>query len=124
MNFAEYKDAVRDDAIEFINNTKNDAKDWDELWEWMELDDAITGLASEAYIMSELEAIECVAGVMWDSDFWQVQYDYDGNGKTFDAITDCRPQMFDCMVRWCALYALRDELHEYYTTGKLSTIIF
>lgn len=121
MNFAEYKDVVRDCAINFIDNAKDSVKDWDELLRWMELDDSVTGNGSGSYFMNRNDAMECVMDVIFDDDLWGIAR---MDGYTDDilyALSDCNPEGFDVVVRSLALYTMYDELYEYYMTGNIES---
>lgn len=121
MNFAEYKDVVRDCAINFIDNAKDSAKDWDELYEWMELDDSVTGNGSGSYFMSKNDAMECVADVIFDNDFWNNASMHAYSDLAYGALSDCNPEGLDVITRCLALCVMYDELHEYYMTGNIES---
>lgn len=119
MNFAQYKNAVKDCAINFIDNEKDSVKDWDELWAWMELNDSVTGNGSGSYFMSKSDAMECVADVIFDNDFWDSASMNAYNELAYGALSDCNPEELDVVARCLALCVMHDELHSYYMTGNI-----
>lgn len=121
MNFAGYKDVVIDCAINFIDNTKDSAKDWDELYEWMELDDSVTGNGSGSYFMSKNDAMKCVADVIFDNDFWNNASMHAYSDLAYSALSDCNPEGLDVIARCLALCVMHDELHSYYMTGNIES---
>lgn len=110
MTFDEYKDKVYSDAIEWIDDNyefyEHDTAD-------MAIDecmDSITGNSCGSYFCNSAKAAECVAGAMFDGDFW-AEYENIYGSDSRDFMRD--PESFDVVVRIIAFYAVQEKVEEY-----------
>lgn len=114
MTWNDYKNQVLNDAKEAIKEQYDSVKDWNEMYELLQLDDAVTGNGSGSYTFSRAKAEENVAGIIWDSD---VIYEFDTLGYR-GIPTEKGAEEVDVIARYIALDHVGDDLEDYYNALK------
>ena len=99
MNWNDYKEAVKADAIEAIKENASWYGDWDAMIDGLFFDDSVTGNASGSYTFCTQTAAENVAGIIFDEDALEA---FSENG--YDGIpTKLGPESCDVIARCIAL---------------------
>lgn len=116
MTFDDYKQAVKDDAIEAVNNGDYDyCEDFDAAFDDMWCDDSITGNGSGSYTFSTAKAKENTSSLIWDDEFTD-----ECAGMCIDLAEMLKkgPEALDVTARCLALSYVRDDIEEAYEEHK------
>lgn len=110
MNWNEYMEQVKEDAIEVIEESAGGYGDWDSLYDELFICDSVTGNGSGSYTFNSAIAAENVCGIIFDQEaicaFRELGYDgipTEEGAKTCDVIARC-----------IALGLVSGELEKYY----------
>lgn len=111
MEWNDYLEEVRGCAEEFIDNElDDDVKDFDEAFDILRDDDAVTGNASGSFTMNRAQAKENIEDILWDSEVETrfCEMGYDGFPMSEG------PEAIDVIARYIALGELYSELETYF----------
>lgn len=118
MNYAEYLDAVVLDAESIIDGMFADGivqdqnMDFDDVYDALFIDDAVTGNSSGSYFFNAAKAREAVADAIFDDDIRRLIKDYD---KDFDwGYYLDHPETLDVIIRCLMLGEASGCLEKYY----------
>ena len=118
MNYAEYKDAVVLDAERAIDYMFSDGivqdqnMDFDDVYDALFIDDAVTGNGSGSYFFNVADARECLKDAIFDEDIRQLIRDYD---KDFDyGYYLDHPESLDVIIRCLMLGEASACLEKYF----------
>lgn len=110
MDWNEYQEEVKADAMESIRENMGYANDWEEMYEHLFIDDAVTGNGSGSYYFNSAKAAEAVSGIIFDE---EAVDEFKGMG--YDGIpTEMGAESCDVIARCIALGLVSGELEEYY----------
>lgn len=110
MDWNEYQEEVKADAMESIRENMGYVNDWEEMYEVLFVDDAVTGNGSGSYYCNSAKAAEAVSGIIFDEEVVDEfkEWGYDG------IPTEMGAESCDVIARCLALEIVADELEEYY----------
>ena len=110
MNWNDYLEQVKEDAIEYIEENAEHCEDFEEMYEDLFLSDSVTGNSSGSYTFSSAKAAEYVGGIIFDGDAIAAfeQLGYEG------IPTKQGPEACDVIARCIALEYAYGELEEYF----------
>lgn len=110
MLWSEYQEEVKSDAMDAIKENLEYVNSWDEMYDLLFVDDAVTGNGSGSYYFNSYKATEAVSGIIFDSDavdeFKEMGYD---GIPTEEGAETC-----DVIARCICLGLVSGELEEYY----------
>lgn len=110
MLWSEYQEEVKSDAMEVIKENLEYVNSWDEMYDLLFIDDAVTGNGSGSYYFNSYKATEAVSGIIFDSDavdeFKEMGYD---GIPTEEGAETC-----DVIARCICLGLVSGELEKYY----------
>lgn len=110
MDWSEYQEEVKADAMESIRENMEYANDWEEMYEVLFVDDSVTGNGSGSYYFNSAKAAEAVSGIIFDE---EAVDEFKGMG--YDGIpTEMGAESCDVIARCIALGLISCELEEYY----------
>ena len=96
MNWNDYQEQVKADALEAIEENARYYDDWDEMNDALFIDDSVTGNGSGSYTFNTAKAAENVAGIIFDDDALEAfaELGYDGiptkeGAEACDVIARC-----------------------------------
>lgn len=110
MLWSEYQEEVKSDAMEVIKENLEYVNSWDEMYDLLFIDDAVTGNGSGSYYFNSYKATEAVSGIIFDSDAVD-----EFKGMGYDGIpTEEGAETCDVIARCICLGLVSGELEEYY----------
>lgn len=114
MTWKDYGREVEADAMKAIDEGAEYYETWDEMYDELFIDDAVTGNGSGSYTFSTQEAAENAAGIVWDEDAIE-----GFRGMGYDGIpTEQGPEAVDVIARCIWLGNLSGTLEEYFEDQK------
>lgn len=110
MEWSDYKDEVKADAMDAIDENANWCDTWDDMYDALFMDDSVTGNGSGSYYFNTAKAEDAISGIIFDTDAIEEFKDmgYDGI-PTEEGAETC-----DVIARCIALALVADELEDYY----------
>ena len=120
MNYNDYYEQVKNDAIAAINEQFNggywDADtQWDIAYDNLFSDDAVTGNASGSYTFNTYKARQNVADAVWDERVLDVLLDMGVDGHAVaQYLHDNDPEGLDVCIRCAMLSRVYGEIEEYF----------
>lgn len=114
MNWNDYMEQVKADALEAIEEKARYYDDWDEMNDALFIDDSVTGNGSGSYTFNTAKAAENVAGIIFDDDALEAfaELGYDGI-PTKEGAEAC-----DVIARCIALGYVSGELEEAFEEAR------
>lgn len=110
MDWNEYQEEVKSDAMESIRENIEYANDWEEMYDSLFIDDSVTGNGSGSYYCNSAKAAEAVSGIIFDE---EAVDEFKAMG--YDGIpTEMGAESCDVIARCIALGLVSGELEEYY----------
>ena len=112
MDWIDYQENVKNDAMDAIKEGMEYADNWDEMYDSLFVDDSVTGNASGSYYCNSAKAEEAVSGIIFDADAVEEfkAMGYDGI-PTGEGAETC-----DVIARCIALGLVSGELEDYYNS--------
>lgn len=112
MDWNEYQDEVKADAMESIKENMEYANDWEEMYEMLFVDDSVTGNGSGSYYFNSAKAEEAVGGIIFDDEAVE-----EFKSMGYDGIpTEMGAESCDVIARCIALGLVSAELEDYYNS--------
>ncbi len=110
MEWSDYLAEVKTDAMREIDDDPKQWDSWDDCYDMLFLNDAVTGNGSGSYTFSTAKAAENVAGIIWDPAITALfrEMGYDG------IPVNEGPEAVDVIARCIALGEVSGELAEYF----------
>ena len=112
MNWTDYKDQVKADALESIEENFEHYEDWDEMYEALFIDDSVTGNGSGSYTFCTAKAAENVAGIIFDDEAIEVFNDAGYNGIPTEKGAEACDVIARCLALDYVLADLEDQHNE------------
>ena len=114
MNWNDYQEQVKADALEAIEENARYYDDWDEMNDALFIDDSVTGNGSGSYTFNTAKAAENVAGIIFEEDAIEAfkEYGYEGI-PTKEGAEAC-----DVIARCIALGYVSGELEEAFEEAR------
>ena len=117
MNYEQYVNQVRNDAIEYIDDQVNSGywtKDTsiDDIYDELFVADGVTGNGSGSYTFNRYRAAENVADAIWDDDIVSALDELVVNVGEF--IDSCDPEGLDVSIRCAILSHVMGDLEEHF----------
>lgn len=110
MDWNEYQEEVKADAMESIKENMEYANDWGEMYEMLFVDDSVTGNGSGSYYFNSAKAAEAVSEIIFDE---EAVDEFKAMG--YDGIpTEMGAESCDVIARCIALGLVSAELEDYY----------
>lgn len=110
LDWNEYQEEVKSDAMESIRENIEYANDWEEMYDSLFIDDSVTGNGSGSYYCNSAKAAEAVSGIIFDE---EAVDEFKAMG--YDGIpTEMGAESCDVIARCIALGLVSAELEEYY----------
>lgn len=110
MDWNDYQNEVKSDAMEAIKENIGYCDTWEDMYDSLFVDDSVTGNGSGSYYCNSYKAAEAVSGIIFDSDavdeFKALGYD---GIPTEEGAETC-----DVIARCICLGLVSGELEEYY----------
>lgn len=111
MTFDDYKREVLADALRAMEESAGAWGSWEEAYEALFLDDAVTGNASGSYAFNASQALDNVLGLVGDERFAS---ELAGLGCSPCEAWAMGPEALDVVARCLALRCVSEELEEAY----------
>lgn len=110
MDWSEYKEEVKADAIEAIKENLNYVDSWEEMYDDLLMDDSVTGNGSGSYYFNSYKAEQAVSGIIFDEEVVNKfkAFGYDG------IPTEMGAETCDVIARCIALGFVFGELEDFY----------
>ena len=117
MNYEQYVNQVRNDAIEYIDNQVNSGywtKDTsiDDIYDELFVADGVTGNGSGSYTFNHYCAAKNVSDAIWDDDIVCALGEMGVNVNEF--IDSCDPEGLDVSIRCAILSHVMGDLEEHF----------
>ena len=112
MDWNEYQEQVKADAMESISENMEYANNWEEMYDMLFVDDSVTGNGSGSYYFNSAKAAEAVGEIIFDE---EVVDEFRGMG--YDGIpTEMGAESCDVIARCIVLGLVSAELEDYYNS--------
>lgn len=110
MDWSEYQEEVKADAIEAIKENLEYVDSWDEMYDSLFVDDSVTGNCSGSYYCNSYKAEQAVSGIIFDEEAVDEfkAFGYDG------IPTEMGAETCDVIARCIALGLVSGELEDCY----------
>lgn len=118
MTFRDYMEQVERDAREAIEEGAGWYDTWEDMYDALFIDDAVTGNGSGSYTFSTAKAAENVQGLMFDDDFIA---EAQAVGYGIELLAES-PETVDVIARCLALRLVSSSLEEAYGSARASAI--
>lgn len=111
MNFSQYKEAVYNDAVEWINDNKEYYDRVEDAMDYCR--DTITGNDNGSYYCNSYKAEQDCRDCVFDEDFWKA-YDWHIDGAVAKENMMHDPETFDVWIRDIAFIEQWCDIEEYF----------
>lgn len=124
MNYNDYYEQVKNDAVAAIDEQFDcgywDADtEWNEVYDQLFLDDAVTGNGSGSYTFNAAAARENVADAIWDDKILNVLEEIGcGAEQLADYLRNNDPESIDVCIRCAMLGEVCGEIEDYFSDRK------
>ena len=110
MDWNDYQNEVKADAMDAIKENVEYCDTWDDMYDSLFVDDSVTGNGSGSYYFNTAKAEEAVSGIIFDADAVE-----EFRGMGYDGIpTEEGAETCDVIARCIALGLVAGELEDYY----------
>ena len=110
MTFDDYKNQVREDAIDAISEGDyDDYESFDEVYDALWTDDSVTGNGSGSYTFSTRKAQQNVSDLFWDEEFVD---ECNGLGIELSSFSEHGPEAMDVTARCLALGYVSSDIED------------
>ena len=110
MDWNDYQDDVKADAMDAIKENAEYCDTWDDMYDSLFVDDSVTGNGSGSYYFNAAKAAEAVFGIIFDDDAVE-----EFKALGYEGIpTEEGPEACDVIARCICLGLVSGELEEYY----------
>ena len=110
MDWSEYQEEVKADAMEYIKENLEYVDSWEEMYNDLFVNDSVTGNGSGSYYFNSYKAEQAISGIIFDYDAVD-----EFKAMGYDGIpTEMGAETCDVIARCIALGLVSGELEEYY----------
>ena len=114
MEWSDYKDEVKADAMDAIDENVTWFDTWDDMYDSLFMDDSVTGNGSGSYYFNAAKAEDAISGIIFDADAID-----EFRAMGYDGIpTEEGAETCDVIARCIALELVADELEDYYNDKR------
>lgn len=121
MNFIDYRNAVISDAEDVIaecfdNGTYDEETDFNDVYDNLFVDDAVTGNGSGSYFFNAAKAREAVADAIWDDKILDALSEIGVDGdRIAQYLRDNDAESLDVCIRCAMLGEVYGEIEDYFS---------
>lgn len=112
MFLSDYKESVKQDAIEFIDENYSYYNDFGDLFDHLEL--SVTGNDNGSYYCNSYAAKEALKDIIFDNEFHELLDYSDLRNGFYHYINENDPESADVIARIIILWDMYDDIKDYW----------